>query len=201
MTDRMVWVDLETFGLDPETDPIIEVGLRVTDLEGRKIDHDYQGIIWSEYHDVRLATMEASANGGNEQEKLVLDMHTKSGLWDDAMNQGKSWDTVLDEIGAWLKNTGTEGLPMCGSSVHFDRKFLYETMQEVEEAFHYRNVDISTLKELCASINPAVYAKLAVLTTPKKRHRVIDDLDDTIEEYKFYLDNFLFAAPEMSNGE
>ena len=120
-------------------------------------------------------------------------MHTKSGLWEEAVTQGIRPQAAVTGLVNWLiKYDVNNTEPLCGSSVQFDRNWLDYHMPEVISHFSYRNIDISTVKELCRRYNPELYKKIAVDVVPLKDHRVMSDLDDTIAEFKFYRDNFLF---------
>jgi oligoribonuclease len=184
--DRMVFVDLETMGLDPEKDPIIEMGFRIIESETLNVVDDFEICIWeSPYFD----------QCWENAVQFVKDMHQKSGLHVDgvAMPGGALTPAdALDEASHWLKGHGvsTEE-PMCGSSVQFDRGMLFEQYPDIHNLFGYRNIDISTLKELCRRLNSSVYERLEEVAPAKKLHRVISDLDDTIAEFAFYRNEFL----------
>lgn len=191
LDNRMIWIDLETFGLDPKLDFVTEIGFKVTDLELNVID-DFQTCIWTtpEY-DERLEKMK-----NNPADKYVFDMHTKSGLWDDAQKQGIEPWHAEDRILTFLDGHGIRDAkePLCGSSVHFDRAMLEAQFPQVFDRFHYRIVDNSVLKTLCEAFAPEIHAKI-----PNKSrgiHRVLEDLDDTIEEFRFYRDNFIWDTRE-----
>lgn len=182
-----IWVDVETSGLDPEKDYLLEVGIVLTDRWGGSIAED------SWLLDTVLP---------KEVDPFVVEMHNKSGLWNDltdstaTLTQIEATDRILDFL--TIHNIRYSSLPMCGSSVHFDRSFLKKFLPEVEKHFHYRNIDISTLKLLCEDLNPELYAKLDSETQPAKKHRAISDCYDTINEYKFYWENFLFVGEEVA---
>lgn len=193
MSNRLVWTDLETFGLDPERDPIIEIGFLLTDLELKPIDK-FTTLIWEEgvYDTAYKNLLKDAENGGDG--KFVLDMHNKSGLWDAARSLGGSIALAATEVHEWLDEHDINGKdPLCGSSVGFDRGMLGTQFPDIEQRFHYRNIDISSLKELCLRYNPRVAAKMSEVTSPQKLHRSLPDLMDTIGEFQFYLDNFLWT--------
>lgn len=180
--DAIVWLDLETTGLDRTCDVILEVGLIVTDPLGEELMR--ASTLVHEYS-LEIALMNC--------DKFVLDMHTKSGLIEE-LNHAPSVirpQEAESVIIAWLE----EGVrlekgvhPLAGSTINFDRGFLESRMPTLFNWFHYRNIDVTTLKNICKMVNPRVYE-----ATPPKReqHRAIPDLEETIEVYKFYLDNFL----------
>lgn len=184
--DRLVWCDTETMGLDPIGCPIVEIGFQITDLDLNPID-DFQTTIWSSpYSDTKLVILLA-------QDEYVYDMHVTSGLWEEAQSAGISQKTALDRAIDFLERHGiSTDDPLCGSSVQFDRLMLAAQYPSIEALFSYRNIDTSTVKELCRRYNPRVYDGLEASTDLKKLHRVLPDLEDTINEFAFYRDNFLF---------
>jgi len=178
---HLLLCDLETTGLDPRDDLILEVGFVITTLDFKMVamftevvDPGHQ--IWW---------------GGLDT--WVQQTHKNSGLRD-AIDNGKGRDVgdVEADLCEWYEEWfGEAKVPLVGSSVHFDRGFLVEHMPEFAEQVHYRNIDFSSVKELCRRYNPEVYAKL-----PRKKelHRAIPDLEDTVGEARFYVDNFLHAT-------
>lgn len=187
----MPWVDVETFGLDPEKDMLIEVGIKVTDIDLNVITEGHW-LIWGPYHKQRLSRLRIDAENGNENAQFVWTMHTNNGLFREAAEYGLPAHQVEDEIVSWMKRNEVTGFPMCGSSVDFDRKFLLEWMPEVVDQFHYRVIDNSTVKELCRRYNPELFKKVpeAKYVAPEW-HRTKLCLEDTLTEFKFYRDEFL----------
>lgn len=190
--EKLVWIDTETFGLIPEDCPIIEIGILITDLELNEIAKTEQ-TIWEPWYETVLDDLKFDSAKYKGAAKYVYDMHQSSGLWDLAKKTGVSIEQTQSDLTWWLKEQGVSKLdPMCGSSVQFDRLMLAYHMPAVHDIFSYRNIDNSTLKELCRRYNPILYSKLEEETKPKKAHRVISDLYDTVAEFRFYRDNFLF---------
>lgn len=184
MKDRLIWCDLETTGLDPDEDLLLEVGFKITDLELNVIA-DIQTYVWAPEYIKRITE-------GNI-EPFVWKMHKKSYLFQDAAQNPCNIWTASTKVDKWLKaNNVTNDEPLCGSSVQFDRGWLQVWMPQAIKQFSYRNIDISTLKELCRRYNPELYAKLNHEVPSRKLHRALPDLDDTIAEFKFYRDSFLF---------
>lgn len=177
--DILVWCDIETMNLEP-TAPIMELGFRVTDLDGIAIDTQ-SWLIWEE--DTYKKYWE------NSTPDIVRDMHSKNKLWLEASSYGMSRREADEYASGWLTTHNYAGNPICGNSVHADRAWLEAQMPYTFTSFHYRVVDNSSIKELCRRLNPKVYASL-----PDKReaHRVGPDLVDSVAEYRFYLDNFLW---------
>lgn len=185
--DLLVWIDTETTGLDPLTVQVLELGLMVTDLD---LDPIATFDIVIGHEDI------------NYESDFVRQMHVKSGL--DAECRGSRVTVNEAENGAlaFLDSVGVPhgAPPMCGSSVQFDRLMVERHMPRLFGHFHYRNIDTSSIKETCRRYNPKVYAALDEHTSPAKLHRVIPDLGDTLNEYHFYLENFLFVDPDVVPG-
>lgn len=177
---NMLFIDIETTGLDPQEEIILEVGLSLVD-PGLNVIDDIS-------HVIKIADTLPESCG-----KIVQDMHTKSGLWDDCINNGLDGREVENLLVEWLRGKGYEpqSSPWCGSSVSFDRGFIEPDMPKLAAEFHYRQIDVSTVKELCRRFNPRVFE---FLPEPDiKAHRVLSDLRWSIAELKYYTDNFLFV--------
>ena len=119
-TDYLVWVDTETFGLEPDRDPIIEVGLCVTDLNLEIVNGINQVLVWSGQHEQRLAQAREGKFVGDD---WVLKTHTQNLLLPDAMGGGMSMSDAEEFL---IDNLPEEfrGLPLCGSTIEFDRNML-----------------------------------------------------------------------------
>jgi oligoribonuclease len=186
--EPFVWVDLETTGLSPAQDRILELGIIVTDADLNGIS-SYTTLV-----DPLIPVYEAR----EAADPLVRDMHDKSGLWR-ALSRGtvRNPATVDDEATDWLryelKDRGVVNPPpMCGSSVHFDRSFLEPQLPVLFRQFHYRNIDVSTTKELARRWYPQV---LATAPAKSEHHRVFPDLRETIAEMRHYR-RHMFAKQE-----
>lgn len=190
--DKMFWVDLETFGLEPETDLIIEAGIVVTDTKLQKIA-SFEATIWGDLHERRYERLMKDAEAGVKEAQLVADMHHSSHLIGEARAERHSLTTVIGWMRTFLQNHNvTTEDPLCGSSVAFDRGFLKEYMPGIEAMFHYRDVNVSTLKELAGVYMSESVRELAPI--PLKKHRVIPDIMDTIAEFRFYKEEFLWVT-------
>lgn len=192
-----VWVDLETTGLKPRVDAILELGVMLTDKWGELINYE-SWLVGSNSPLYQTAIERA------KRDSVVGPMHQASGLWEEwkyaladveiQMIPGQVEDMVLD----FLDENGVEHgkLPMCGSSVHFDRTFLEHHMPKLESNFSYRNIDVSTMRELAKDFNP----RLAEVPEKRKpqviEHRALGDLAVTLELYRHYVENFLFVAED-----
>ena len=174
--NNLIWIDLEMSGLDPDRDKILEVALVVTDSQ--------------------LNTVAQSPVLVVHQEPAVLDAmddwnkstHAKSGLIARVSASALSEAQVEDQMIAFLAPyLLPRTSPMCGNSVHQDRRFLARYMPRFEAFFLYRNLDVSTLKELARRWKPKVLEGL----TKESKHEALADIYESIAELKHYRDNFL----------
>lgn len=178
-----VVVDIETTGLNPGKDYVLEVGVVLTD-DNLIPQHEYSELI----------KYDAVTHLLNDLNDVVREMHTESGLIEALLaGQGLSMISLEEQLCNFLERNGAEGLPMCGSSIHFDRAFLKEYFPKFESMFHYRNIDTSTVKNLAEHWNKPVFD---ARPQGMKKHRVIPDCYDTIAELSYYRDNFLFVSQE-----
>ena len=203
MSDRFVFVDIETTGLSELTDVVLEVGIIIATPELEVID-EFDVTIWeSPYYDRKLGEMEILAKSGNKSARYVLDMHTDNGLWNNAQEEGATVAEAETQLIDFLKGHGVpnQSIPMAGSSVHFDRKMLAVGMPAFTRCFSHRNIDVSSIKELCKTISPALYSRLDKYGPPKnEKHRTLADLRDTMGELQWYIDNFLWTSlDEVAN--
>jgi oligoribonuclease len=174
---RLVWLDIETTGLNADKEVILEIGFKVTDLEFKTLDQ-HQVLIWDKGYNF----------AHDNAPKFVQNMHTESDLWTHAKDWGVSLEKAEHDIMHFLEKQcklGQGADPLCGSSVHFDRNFLAAYMPKVNDYFHYRNIDVSTFKEVAARYAPTLESMLTY-PSPTKAHRVMPDIDDSIAEFKFY---------------
>lgn len=170
VTDWLVWVDIETTGLRHTRDEILELGLTITDSQLKPIASNS----W---------TIKQYEGWEKEVEPFIADMHTSSGLVKEVETAFLNKTQVEGAALSFLRPYPRGVIPMAGSSVQFDRKFLSYQMPDLEEWFHYRNVDVSTIKELVKRWAPEVAEKLPEGT---KAHRALPDIFDSIEELKYY---------------
>ncbi len=169
-------------GLEPARHVIIEIATVVTD--------DNLNIVAEGPDLVVHATPEQLAEMGD----VVTEMHTKSGLLDAVKS---SRVTLLEAQTATLEFLKTHidearSVPLCGNSIGTDRRFLQEYMPELEEFFHYRNVDVSTIKELARRWHPAV---LDAMPDKETAHRALDDIKESIAELVHYRDTLFPPSP------
>ena len=173
---NLVWLDCEMTGLDPERDRIIEIAVVVT---GPNLEPRIEGpAIAVHQSDAQLDLMDAWNKG----------THGKSGLIDkvraSTVTEAQAEQQVLDFVMHYVPRHGT---PMCGNTIGQDRRFLVKYMPTLEAWFHYRNLDVSTLKELARRWRPEVHSSF------KKRqmHTALADVHESIDELAHYREHFL----------
>ncbi len=174
--NHLVWLDMEMTGLDPERERIIELAMIVTDSNLVSIA---ESPVWVVHQsDAQLDAMDAWNKA----------THGKSGLI------GKVKASMLDEAAveaaalAFIQDYVPKGeSPMCGNSIGQDRRFMVRYMPKLEDWFHYRNLDVSTLKELCRRWKP----DLAKGFVKKSEHTALADIRESIEELKYYREHFI----------
>ena len=175
---NLVWVDMEMTGLEPDTDRIIEVAVVVTDMHLNLLAEGPVFVIHQS--DETLNKMDAWNKG----------THGRSGLIDKVKASTVTEAQAEAELIAFLKKYVPAGKsPMCGNSISQDRRFMFRYMPRLEEFFHYRNLDVSTLKELCKRWQPEVYKGFQ----KKNPHEALADIYESIAELKYYRANFLKA--------
>jgi oligoribonuclease len=168
---RLIWIDLEMTGLDTDRDSIIEIATVITDAQLNVLA---EGPEFAIAHD--LATLEAMDDWNRNQ-------HRKSGLWQRVLEQGVSMREAEQQTLVFLQTwVGAKASPMCGNSICQDRRFLHRCMPELERFFHYRNLDVSTLKELARRWAPQVLGGLH----KDSAHTALSDVRDSIEELRHY---------------
>ncbi|MFO0612765.1 MAG: oligoribonuclease [Polyangiaceae bacterium] len=174
--NRLVWVDLEMTGLDPETNVIVEIATIVTE-EDLSIVAEGPNIVIHQ-PDAILDTLDP----------VVLEMHTKSGLIDRIRQSDVTLERATHDTLAFIReHVDARTAPLAGNSVWKDKQFLERYMGDVVASLHYRLVDVSTVKELARRWYPAIKA-------PKKKesHRALDDIRESIAELQFYREK-IFA--------
>lgn len=171
----LVWIDLEMTGLEPETDVIVEIATIITD---GTLDHVESG------PDLLVA---APAAALEQMADVVRQMHTDSGLLEQLQHVDRTAQEAEAETLAFLRTHVPEPAiaPLAGNSVHADRMFLRRYMPSLEAYLHYRNVDVSTLKELARRWRPQL---LEQAPAKSERHRALEDINESIAELRFYRD-------------
>lgn len=173
---NLIWIDLEMTGLEPNTDRIIEIATVVTDANLTILG---EGPVFAIFQsEEQLRGMDAWNTRQHNQSGLVK--RVQNSLIDEKEAEQK---TI-----AFLKQYVDSGKsPMCGNSICQDRRFLYNYMPELAAFFHYRNLDVSTLKELAKRWNPSLLNGI----TKESKHLALDDIKDSIAELVYYRQHFI----------
>ena len=173
---NLVWVDMEMTGLDPDNDRIIEVAVVVTDPDLNVIA---EGPVFAIHQSDETLDKMDNWNKGT---------HGKSGLIDRVKASTVSEAQAEQELIAFLKQyVPSNKSPMCGNSICQDRRFMARGMPKLEAFFHYRNLDVSTLKELCRRWKPEV----ATGFKKHQKHTALADITESIEELRYYREHFI----------
>jgi oligoribonuclease len=173
--DNLVWIDLEMTGLDPERDVIIEIATVVTDPT---LEHSVEGpVIAIHQSDATLAAMDEWNTRQHGQSGLTT--RVRASRYDAAAAEAET-------LAFLARHVPPKTSPMCGNSICQDRRFLYRYMPRLAEFFHYRNLDVSTLKELQKRWAPGLPA-----FTKTSSHLALEDIRDSIAELAHYRAHFL----------
>ncbi|MDH3316225.1 MAG: oligoribonuclease [Gammaproteobacteria bacterium] len=173
--NNLIWIDLEMTGLDPDQDRVIELATIVTNASLAIVAEG--PVIAIRQPDVVLEAMDS----------WNLDTHTNSGLIDRVRESEYDESAASAKTIAFLRRHVEPGnSPMCGNSVCQDRRFLYRWMPELERYFHYRNLDVSSVKELCNRWAPQIAQGLK----KKSTHQALQDIRDSIDELRYYREHF-----------
>ena len=174
--NNLIWLDMEMTGLNPDSDRIIEVAIVVTDSQLNTVAEG--PVLVVHQGDEVLDGMDAWNKG----------THGKSGLIDkvraSTLTEAEAQAQLLAFVAEYVPQRTS---PMCGNSICQDRRFMARGMPQLEEWFHYRNLDVSTLKELCKRWKPEV-AKGFV---KHGKHTALADIYESIEELKYYRQHFI----------
>ncbi|HSH48473.1 MAG TPA: oligoribonuclease [Halomonas sp.] len=185
-SQRLVWIDLEMTGLDPSRERIIEVATVVTD--------DHLNVV-AEGPVLAVHQPDSLLAGMDEWNRRT---HGESGLVARVKQSAVDAAEAERRTLAFLREHAAPGTsPMCGNSVHQDRRFLEREMPELLAFFHYRNLDVSTLKELAKRWNPKALDGF----TKRNVHLAMDDIKESIAELAHYRQTFLRLEDDASGGE
>ncbi|CAN0619219.1 oligoribonuclease [Burkholderia multivorans] len=176
---NLVWLDMEMTGLDPDNDRIIEIAVVVTNST---LEIEVEGPVFAIHQsDATLAKMD-------DWNKTT---HGRSGLIDRVRASTVTEADAAAQLQAFLAQHVPPGKsPMCGNSICQDRRFMARWMPDLERFFHYRNLDVSTLKELCRRWQPAIYKGFQ----KRAMHTALADIHESIDELKYYRKHFLVPA-------
>jgi oligoribonuclease len=175
-SSHLVWIDLEMTGLDPDSDLIIEIATIVTDQD---LNILAQGpVLAVQQSDTALAAMDEWNQHHHGQSGLIERVKVST------INDAEAERQTLEFIKQWVPEQAS---PICGNSIGQDRRFLYRYMPALEAYFHYRNIDVSTLKELAARWAPHVKEGFK----KESSHQALDDIIESIEELRYYREHFI----------
>lgn len=174
--NHLIWIDLEMTGLDPDNDRILELATIVTNSNLEILE---EGPVFA---------IAQSADRLAKMDDWNTKQHTRSGLIERVLasqiHEAEAEEKTLAFLAKWVaKNIS----PMCGNSICQDRRFLYRYMPKLEQYFHYRHVDVSTLKELARYWKP----EIAKQFKKKSIHLALEDVRDSIDELRYYRDTFI----------
>ena len=176
LQDNLIWIDLEMSGLDTVHDKIIEIAIIVTDS---KLNIIAEGPV------IAIHQPPSIIQGMDAWNQIT---HSKSGLIQRVETSDGNEESAELHCLDFLKQYTVEGAsPMCGNSICQDRRFLFKDMPRLEKYFHYRNLDVSTLKILASRLRPDILKGLEKSST----HQALQDIKDSIDELRYYYQNFL----------
>ena len=188
----LTWVDLETTGLDPEVDDILEIGMVLT-------DQNYT--ILAEESVVISIGIDRLKYQFQRCEEVVCDMHIYNGLWHEVSEAEDDINVVMSKLYGmmqlWYPNG--EKPAMCGNSLTHDRIFLRKYMPALDGLFHYRNYDMSSVREFMRDQFPETEAHEPPRNSSNRKHRVIDDIHDSILLAKYYS-RCIYLDPSIEYG-
>ena len=174
--NHLIWIDMEMTGLKPDTDRIIEIALVVTNSA---LETVAEAPVWVVHQEDGVLDGMDSWNKSTHGRSGLIGKVRESAL-DDAQAQAQALAFLAEHVPA-------KASPMCGNSICQDRRFLARWMPELEDWFHYRNLDVSTLKELCRRWQPELMKGIH----KEGRHEALADVYESIEEMKYYREHFL----------
>jgi len=173
---RLVWLDMEMTGLDPEKERIIEVAVVVTEPDLTVVAEGPVLVIHQA--DSLLDAMDSWNRS----------THGKSGLTEKVKASTRTESNAEDELVAFLSQYVQAGKsPLCGNTVSQDRRFMFKYMPKLEQFFHYRTIDVSTLKELARRWKPALLKGFE----KRSQHQALADIYESIDELKYYREHFI----------
>ncbi len=184
-SDRLIWIDLEMTGLSPDQDVIIEIATIVTDKDLAILA---QGpVIAVHQSDAVLAAMDDWNQKHHGQSGLIERVKTSS------IDSAEAERLTLEFLRQWVPERAS---PMCGNTIGQDRRFLCRYMPQLEAYFHYRSIDVSTLKELVVRWAPEIKNGFNKVSS----HQALEDIIESIDELKYYRDHFIASQYAVKRG-
>lgn len=175
-SSALVWIDLEMTGLDPDADRIIEIATIITDSQLNVLG---EGPVLAIYQPERVLVGMDQWNKTTHSETGLIDKVRRS-----EVTEAEAEAQTLEFVERYVPRNRS---PLCGNSVCQDRRFMSRHMPKLESYLHYRNLDVSSLKELARRWSPDLYNGLR----KKNTHRALDDIRESIQELRYYRANFL----------
>lgn len=175
-SSNLIWIDLEMTGLDPDNDLIIEIATIITD---KNLNILAEGPVLAVHQPESAMQAMDEWNQTHHGQSGLID-RVRASIIDDAEAEKQT----IAFLKQWIPENQS---PICGNSICQDRRFLYHYMPDLEKYFHYRNLDVSTLKELASRWAP----ELENGFNKKSAHRALDDIIESIEEMKYYREHFI----------
>ena len=187
ISENLVWIDCEMTGLNPDADCLVEVAVVITNSELEILDAGLDVVI------------KPRADSWENMNDFVRDMHTQSGLINEVENGldlAAAEQVILDYIKRFVPNA--KEAPLAGNTIGTDRMFINKYMPNLDQHLHYRNIDVSSIKELTRRWYPRVYFQL-----PKKDggHRALADILESIQELQYYRQTVMVPVPGPSTHE
>jgi oligoribonuclease len=180
--ENLVWIDCEMTGLDVEKDSLVEIAVLITDSDLKVLDETGLSVV-----------IKPRKDSFDQMGDYVTQMHQESGLFE-LLDSGLDIEQAEDQILAYVKSFAPEArtAPLAGNSIGTDRMFLNRYMPMLDAHLHYRNVDVSSIKELTRRWYPKVYFQL-----PKKSggHRALADIRESIAELRYYRQTVFVDQP------
>ncbi|MBT5576275.1 MAG: oligoribonuclease [Microbacteriaceae bacterium] len=183
----LVWIDCEMTGLDPAVDELVEVAVVVTDYDLNPVDDGFQVVI------------KPSSAARDQMSDFVREMHVSSGLLDeldDGLTLDEAGRQILEYLHRFVPEAGSA--PLAGNTIGTDRMFIQKYLPEVNAYLHYRNIDVSTIKELSKQWFPKSYYQ-----SPEKNggHRALADILESIRELAYYRRAVFLEAPGLETKQ
>jgi oligoribonuclease len=187
ISDNLVWIDCEMTGLNPEADCLVEIAVVITNSELEILDEGLNVVI------------KPRPDSWQNMNDFVRNMHTESGLIndvEDGLDLADAEQLILDYVKKFVPDA--RQAPLAGNTIGTDRMFLNRYMPSLDQHLHYRNIDVSSLKELTRRWYPRAYFQL-----PKKQggHRALADILESITELRYYRNTVLVPLPGPTSDE